>query len=55
LNFAVDDLDQHIADLSGRGIAPGPVETVNKDVQLSASTDPDGNKITLIGNFRIKY
>ena len=55
LNFAVDDLDQHIADLSGRGMAPGPVETVKKDVQLSAITDPDGNKITLIGNFRIKY
>jgi hypothetical protein len=24
-------------------------------VQLSAITDPDGNKITFIGNFRIKY
>ena len=55
LNFAVGDLDQHIADISGRGMAPGAVESVSKDVQLSAITDPDGNRITLIGNFRIKY
>ncbi len=55
LNFAVDDLDRHIADLSGRGLASGAVETVNKNVQLSAITDPDGNKITFIGNFRIRY
>ena len=55
LNFAVDDLDQHIAGLSGRGIAQGAVETVNKGVQLSAITDPDGNRITLIGNFRTQY
>jgi predicted enzyme related to lactoylglutathione lyase len=55
LNFAVDDLDQHIADVSGRGMAPGAAETVNKGVQLSAITDPDGNRVTFIGNFRIKY
>jgi glyoxylase I family protein len=55
LNFAVDDLDQHIADISGRGLVPGTVETVNKGVQLSAICDPDGNRITFIGNFRIKY
>jgi glyoxylase I family protein len=55
LNFAVDDLDRHIADLAGRGLVPGPIETVNKGVQLSAITDPDGNTITFIGNFRIKY
>ena len=55
LNFAVDDLNQHIADLAGRGLVPGAIETVNKGVQLSAITDPDGNTITFIGNFRIKY
>jgi glyoxylase I family protein len=55
VNFAVDDLHQHIAGISGRGLAPGAVETVNKGVQLSAITDPDGNKITFIGNFRIRY
>lgn len=55
LNLAVDDLDRHIADLAGRGLVPGAIETVNKGVQLSAITDPDGNMITFIGNFRIKY
>jgi hypothetical protein len=28
---------------------------VNKGVQLSAITDPGGNTITFIGNFRIQY
>ena len=51
----MDDLDRHIADLAGRGLVPGAIETVNKGVQLSAITDPDGNTITFIGNFRIKY
>ena len=55
LNFAVDDLDEHIADVSGRGLAPGAIETANKNVRLSAVTDPDGNMITFIGNFRIQY
>ena len=26
-----------------------------KGVELSATADPDGNAITLIGNFRVKY
>ena len=55
LNLAVDDLDQHIAELSARGLAPGAIETVSKGVRLSAIADPDGNQITFIGNFRIKY
>jgi glyoxylase I family protein len=42
LNFAVDDLDRHVAEVSGRGLAPGPIETVNKGVQLSAIRDPEG-------------
>ncbi len=53
LNFAVDDLDSHIADLSRRGLAPEAIETVNKGVRLSPIRDPDGNTITLIGNFRV--
>ncbi len=55
LNFAVDDLDRHIADVCGRGLAPEAIETVNKGVRLSAITDPDGNRITFIGNFRVNY
>ncbi len=55
LNFAVDDLGAHLEGLASRGLAPGEVQTVNKGVQLSAVTDPDGNTITFIGNFRVSY
>jgi predicted enzyme related to lactoylglutathione lyase len=55
LNFAVDDLERHIAEISGRGLAPGAVEAVSKGVQLSAIRDPAGNRITFIGDFRINY
>ena len=55
LNFAVDDLDHQVADISRRGLALGTIETVNKGVRLSAIRDPDGNTITFIGNFRIDY
>ena len=55
LNFAVDDLDGHVAAVSGRGLAPGAIETVNKGVQLSAIRDPEGNTITFIGDFRVQY
>jgi glyoxylase I family protein len=51
----VDDLDQHVADVAGRGLALGAIETVNKGVQLSAIRDPEGNTITFIGNFRVQY
>jgi catechol 2,3-dioxygenase-like lactoylglutathione lyase family enzyme len=55
LNFAVNDLERHITDISRRGLIPGEIETVNKGVQLCAIRDPDGNTITFIGNFRINY
>jgi glyoxylase I family protein len=55
VNFAVDDLDRRIAELTERGLAPGAIEIVNKGVELSTITDPDGNTITFIGNFRINY
>jgi glyoxylase I family protein len=55
VNFAVDDLEHQCADLATRGLHPGAIETVNKGVQLSTITDPDGNKITFIGKFRVEY
>ncbi|WP_249123882.1 VOC family protein [Saccharopolyspora erythraea] len=55
LNFAVDDLDRHRTALDSRGLTTGPVETASKDVRLSTITDPDGNRITFIGNFRTDY
>jgi len=36
-------------------MAAGAVETVNKGMRLSGITDPDGKRITFIGNFRITY
>ncbi len=55
LNFAVDDLDQHVAELAARGLAPDSIQSANKGVRLSTVTDPDGNRITFIGGFRNIY
>lgn len=55
LNFAVDDLPAHLDSLASRDLTPGEIQTVNKGVQLSTLSDPDGNKITFIGNFRVVY
>ena len=55
LNFAVDDLERHVAEVSERGLAPGAIETVDNGVQLSAIRDPDGNTLTFIGDFRVQY
>ena len=55
LNFAVDDLAAHVGGLTSRGLTPGEIQDVNKGVQLSAITDPDGNTITFIVGFRLVY
>ncbi len=55
LNFAVDDLEGHIAQLQSRGIHPGEITDADKGVRLSAITDPDGNTIRLVGGFRVVY
>jgi predicted enzyme related to lactoylglutathione lyase len=49
VNFIVDDLDKHLADLASKGIAAGETLTVSKGRQRLASiTDPDGNVVSLI-------
>jgi glyoxylase I family protein len=55
VNFAVDDLEAHIAQAGERGLEPGVIEDVNKGVRLSTIVDPDGNTIRLIGGFRVDY
>ena len=55
VNFAVDDLAAHVGEVTTRGLAPGAIEGVNKGVELSTLTDPDGNLIRLIGDFRVEY
>jgi glyoxylase I family protein len=54
-NLAVDDLTGHLRELQQRGMTVGDIQPVNNGVQLSTLTDPDGNTITLIGNFRVEY
>jgi glyoxylase I family protein len=55
LNFAVDNLEHHIAELRRRGLRPSEIVDANKGVRLSTISDPDGNTITLIGGFRVNY
>jgi glyoxylase I family protein len=55
VNLAVDDLDTHIEELKQRGLEPGAAIEANKGVRLSALVDPDGNKVWLIGGFRVQY
>ena len=55
LNFAVDDLETHVAELQRRGLEPRDFTGANKGIRLSALTDPDGNTISLIGGFRVQY
>ena len=55
LNLAVAELAATIAEISSRGILPGEVQPVNKGVEICPIKDPDGNVITLIGNFRVRY
>jgi glyoxylase I family protein len=55
VNVAVRDLDAHIEDLRRRGLEPGEIVEANKGVRFSPLTDPDGNKVWLIGGFRVHY
>jgi len=55
INLAVDDLAGHLTDIAGRGIRHGPIVPVSKGVELCTINDPDGNTITFVGNFRVKY
>ncbi|MQA05128.1 MAG: VOC family protein [Streptosporangiales bacterium] len=50
LNFAVDELTAHTAELAGRGIALGEVTTTDKNARLASVADPDGNVVTFIEN-----
>ncbi len=55
MNVAVDDLAAQVREVTGRGITVGEIQPVNKGVEVCSITDPDGNVITLIGNFRVTY
>ena len=55
VNFAVDSLEWHLAELEARGLNVGEIQVANKNVQLASIRDRDGNTITFIGNFREDY
>jgi glyoxylase I family protein len=55
LNLAVSDIEEGARELRERGIDAGEIINANKGVRLCPITDPDSNKIQLVGNFRVKY
>ena len=55
LNLAVSDLEEGARELREMGIDAGEIINANKGVRLCPITDPDSNKIQLVGNFRVKY
>jgi predicted enzyme related to lactoylglutathione lyase len=42
----VDNLSDHLAALTARGITTGPIETIPGAAHMASITDPDGNKFT---------
>ena len=55
LNFAVDDLEVRAAELAARGLVLDSIQTANNGVRTAGINDPDGNRITFIGGFRVVY
>jgi glyoxylase I family protein len=55
LNFAVEDLEAQVAELAARGLVVEDIQTANKGVRTASINDPDGNRITFVGGFRVVY
>ena len=55
VNFAVDDLEAHLAEIGTRGVGAEGIVDADKGVRLAAVSDPDGNTIRFIGGFRVVY
>ena len=51
LTLIVTDLDTRIAEITARGIAPGPVEVVGEAGRKCVITDPDGNELEIVQLF----
>ena len=47
LTILVDDLEQHVAELAGRGIEAGEIERIPSTLARTVVTDPEGNTIQL--------
>jgi predicted enzyme related to lactoylglutathione lyase len=50
LTLAVDDLDEHLAELAERGLRAGRIDTVPGVTRKAVVIDPDGNAITFFEN-----
>jgi predicted enzyme related to lactoylglutathione lyase len=48
LTLLVDDLDEQVAALAERGLAPDETETLANGGRKAAFIDPDGNKTTFV-------
>jgi predicted enzyme related to lactoylglutathione lyase len=55
MNVAVDDLDAELAELARRGLEPAEVIDADKGVRVATIVDPDGNRVGIIGGFRVHY
>ena len=55
LNLAISDLDEGIHEVREMGIETGKVIDANKGVRLCPVTDPCGNLLHLVGDFRVDY
>jgi len=55
VNLAVDDVTAAVSELAGRGVVTGEIVRANKGVEFCPIEDPDGNVVSLLGNFRIHY
>jgi hypothetical protein len=47
LTLLVDDLEGYVAELGGRELAPGAIETVPGLYRKAVISDPEGNMISL--------
>lgn len=55
INFAVADLEAQVSELAARGLVVEDIQTANKGVRTASINDPDGNRITFVGGFRVVY
>jgi hypothetical protein len=55
LNLAVSDIDEGAREHHEIGLETGAIVDADKSVRLPLLSDPDGNTIQLVGNFRLKY
>lgn len=46
LTLMVDDLEAQVAELAGRGLATGEIDTMPGLAKKAVITDPEGNRIT---------